>query len=419
MIKSKGKVGSRIKPGPAPSVMVDGRIDKMAVAMRFYTDNRKGCNYMKTKILNVWKRAGFAGAICVAASLVCADLRAQTAAVTVPPGVQDVVKLSKAGIGEDVILSQVRNNGATYSLNVDQIIYLKEQGVSQNVIKALMGTGAPAVSPNPAPAPVQPAIPNAPVAPGAPTIPGPGAPGAPPPPGAPPAPTFENFQAELSSSGTWIQDPTYGMVWRPSVAVTDPFWRPYADAGHWVYTDAGWAWQSDYPWGDLVFHYGRWQRGPVGWMWIPGYDWAPAWVCWRHSEGYCGWAPLPPAAVFRAGVGLTFEGRLAVDIDFGLGPAAFTFVAYDHFWDRSLRGFILPRERVDLIYRRSVVMNGYRLDHGRFFVEGFGHERVAEWTHHEVRAEEGFRDRGFRRVEPDRGFRGPDRRDDRRDPKDR
>lgn len=216
-----------------------------------------------------------------------------------------------------------------------------------------------------------------------------------------------------------MQDPAYGWVWRPTVMTTDPFWRPYCDAGHWIYTDAGWAWQSDYPWGDVVFHYGRWHRGLEGWIWIPGYDWGPAWVCWRHADGYCGWAPLPPAAVFRAGVGLMFDGRVAVDVDFGLGPAAFTFVAYDHFWDHSLRAYVVPRARLDFVFRHSVVMNGYRLDHGRFFVEGFGRDRVGEWTHHEIRVEEGFRDRGFRhddsfRGEPGKGYRD-DRRDDHRD----
>ena len=31
-----------------------------------------------------------------------------------------------------------------------------------------------------------------------------------------------------------------------------------------------------------------------GWFWIPGDEWAPAWVDWRYSNDYVGWAPLPP-----------------------------------------------------------------------------------------------------------------------------
>src|SRR2546423_9736807 len=29
---------------------------------------------------------------------------------------------------------------------------------------------------------------------------------------------------------------------------------------------------------------------------VPGDEWAPAWVSWRSSKDYVGWAPLPPEA---------------------------------------------------------------------------------------------------------------------------
>ena len=195
------------------------------------------------------------------------------------------------------------------------------------------------------------------------------------------------FERSSVPYGVWMEVPGYGLCWRPSVAAADPYWRPYCDQGHWVYTADGWFWQSDYPWGDIAFHYGRWTRDALGWVWVPGSDWAPAWVCWRHAEGYCGWAPLPPGAVFRAGVGLSFNGRLAVDVDFGLGAAMFTFVPYDRFWEHNLHGFLLPHERIGFIFGRSVILNGYRLEHGRFIVEGIGHERIATLTHRDVRVE--------------------------------
>jgi len=225
--------------------------------------------------------------------------------------------------------------------------------------------------------------------------------------------TLDYYQAQLAPYGAWVNVPGYGLCWRPSVAATDPYWRPYCDQGHWIYTADGWFWQSDYPWGDIVFHYGRWFRDPVGWVWVPGYDWAPAWVCWRKAEGYCGWAPLPPGAVFRPGVGLWFGGRMAVDVDFGLGADMFTFVPYDHFWDHNLHAFLLPRDRVRGIFGLSVVMNGYRLDHGRFIIEGLGRERMAGLTHHEIRIEVGV-GRGHEEV----GRRGLFR-DDRNDHYDR
>jgi hypothetical protein len=302
-------------------------------------------------------------------------------------------------------------------LSADQILYLHAQEVPQNVIKALMPAGnatvaAPAVppAPNNTPPPISPA----------PQVyaPAPATPGPPPTPMPAPPPTtvsLDNFRSQLAPYGTWLDLPGYGLCWRPLVSVTEPYWRPYCDQGHWVYTADGWFWQSDYPWGDIAFHYGRWFRDSVGWVWVPGYDWAPAWVCWRHTEGYCGWAPLPPGAVFKVGLGLSFGGRIAADIDFGLGVDAFTFVPYDRFWEHNLHGFILPHDRLLGVYRRSVILNGYRYDHGRFIVEGLGRDRIARFTHHEVRVEEiRGRDEHFRgHVEPERRPANDEKRDHR------
>lgn len=76
---------------------------------------------------------------------------AQTAP-SLPPGVQDVVKLVKAGLSEEVVLAHIKNAGASYILSADQLIYVHEQGVSENEMKALLGAGNPTVPPNPAPA---------------------------------------------------------------------------------------------------------------------------------------------------------------------------------------------------------------------------------------------------------------------------
>jgi hypothetical protein len=159
------------------------------------------------------------------------------------------------------------------------------------------------------------------------------------------------------------------------------------DNGHWEYTDDGWFWRSDYPWGEYVFHYGRWTRDPqLGWVWIPGYHWGPGWVCWRNAEaeGYCGWAPLPPGANFELGVGLTWHGRVAVDADFGLAPDAFVFVGFDHFWAHDYRAFAAPPWRVSVLFHRSFLANNYRFAAGHFIVGGIGRDRMAALTHHEV-----------------------------------
>ncbi len=208
----------------------------------------------------------------------------------------------------------------------------------------------------------------------------------------PETPTLDYFQGQLNAYGTWTTLPELGTVWIPAIASADPFWRPYMTGGHWTYTDAGWFWQSDYPWGDIAFHYGRWVKdartGGV-WAWVPGYNWAPSWVAWRYDEadGVCGWAPLPPEARFEPGVGLYFHGGLAVDVDFGLRPDAFCFVGFDHFWAPDYRAFVIAPERVHLYFAHSIVRNSYHFDHGAVHVEGFGRDRMAVLTHHEIRVQ--------------------------------
>jgi hypothetical protein len=110
-------------------------------------------------------------------------------------------------------------------------------------------------------------------------------------------PSYDDFRndAELSWNGEWIDTPEYGTVWRPRRVRDD--WQPYV-YGRWVWTNAGWAWASDEPFGWAVYHYGRWSWSPAfGWMWVPGRIWAPAWVTWRWTDGYAAWCPLGPGSV--------------------------------------------------------------------------------------------------------------------------
>ncbi|HET6372286.1 MAG TPA: DUF6600 domain-containing protein, partial [Candidatus Polarisedimenticolia bacterium] len=79
--------------------------------------------------------------------------------------------------------------------------------------------------------------------------------------------SLDFFYSNLSPHGSWLVSGQYGRVWRPSVYAAS--WNPYYD-GHWVYTDFGWTWVSDYPWGGVCYHYGTWVDDPVlGWAWVP------------------------------------------------------------------------------------------------------------------------------------------------------
>ena len=154
------------------------------------------------------------------------------------------------------------------------------------------------------------------------------------------------FYAQLSPYGRWFEQPGYGWCWVPNDV---PYgWRPYSN-GYWVYTDFGWTWNSNDPWGWATCHYGRWFDDPTwGWSWVPGTEWGPAWVAWRESDDWVGWCPLPPDAGWNVSVGLSFSSggsdRLPSD--------DWCFVDRRRVFDRNIRAQLLPIGRnVTLIER--------------------------------------------------------------------
>jgi len=131
--------------------------------------------------------------------------------------------------------------------------------------------------------------------------------------------TYSDFYgvSDLSSYGSWVDDPGYGYCWRPRVASG---WTPYRQ-GQWIWTPrAGWTWISSEPWGWAPYHYGRWVFAPAyGWAWVPGdgrstgrynnynwrayYRWRPALVGFFDAPSprghYIGWYPLAPGQHWR------------------------------------------------------------------------------------------------------------------------
>lgn len=106
------------------------------------------------------------------------------------------------------------------------------------------------------------------------------------------------FFDELSPHGDWVTVGSYGHCWRPRGV--DRYWQPYVN-GEWVYTEDGWTWLSNDPWGGDPYHYGTWSlSNAYGWVWIPGTIWAPAWVTWYVGDNDIGWAPVPPS--FSVGI---------------------------------------------------------------------------------------------------------------------
>jgi hypothetical protein len=275
-----------------------------------------------------------------------------------------VIRLTQAGVDESIIMTFVTNSGSTFNLDSDKIIYLKDLGLPNEVVTVMMqrdqqlqqqmaaSAYQPPAQPAPAPAPDTTDQPE--------TAP-------PPQPVEQPAEvTVNSFYDTLAPYGSWMDVDGYGRCWRPSVVAYNPGWQPYCDQGHWVYTDCGWYWSSDYSWGWAPFHYGRWfQHSHWGWCWTPDTVWGPSWVTWRYSNDYCGWAPLPPFAGYREGGGFFYRGlNVGFGFDFGLGINCFTFVPIGRFCDPHPRRFRATPTQVTQIYNHTTVINNFN-GHGR------------------------------------------------------
>lgn len=260
-------------------------------------------------------------------------------------GFDDIVTLAKAGASEDVLLAFIEKSPVSYHLTDDEATLLDDLGISQKVIDALRAHGGNGgQAPAPAPVAEAPNDPDADIQ----TV------------AVASASDDQNisyFYSSLAPYGSWISvDGNW--CWRPTAAMTEVRWRPYCHRGHWVYTDWGWTWYSDYSWGWAPFHYGRWEmHAGYGWIWHPDNVWGPAWVHWRTNESDYGWAPLPPRAQFEAGIGFSFDGKhVGLDFDFGLASRDYCFVPGEHFCDANLLEFRIHHRDVLAFYDRTVAI---------------------------------------------------------------
>jgi hypothetical protein len=160
------------------------------------------------------------------------------------------------------------------------------------------------------------------------------------------------FYNTLSPYGRWIDYGTYGRVWICST----PGFIPYETGGHWAYTDYGWTWVSDYNWGWAPFHYGRWAYdNAYGWIWVPGYEWAPAWVAWRSSGDYYGWAPLAPG----------------VSISVTVIPAyRWCFVPVRYITSPQIHNYYMSRSQNVTIINKTTVINNTNVYNNARYVSG-------------------------------------------------
>ena len=202
--------------------------------------------------------------------------------------------------------------------------------------------------------------------------------------------SFDFFYSNLSHDGHWIVSASYGRVWQP--AFYRAGWHPYYD-GHWVYTDLGWTWVSDYAWGSIPYHYGTWAFDPrVGWVWVPGYVWAPSWVVFSTGPDYIGWAPVPP----RYSIGVSVVH---------CSPDRYVFVDSRHFVSPSVRRYAVPRSRNTQLVAGNRFVNDIRVENQVVVNRGPSVRDVERWSGRRVAAQ------SIERV-PRAGARGRFSRDD-------
>ena len=111
--------------------------------------------------MNTFKIQNILPVVIAAAGLAFSPLTvlAEDAPVaSAPPlayGVPQILKLSQAKVTDDVIIAYIHNSGSSYGLDADQIIYLRQQGISDKVLTTMLAQPRPASVPAPAaPVPV-------------------------------------------------------------------------------------------------------------------------------------------------------------------------------------------------------------------------------------------------------------------------
>ncbi|HET9793357.1 MAG TPA: DUF6600 domain-containing protein [Thermoanaerobaculia bacterium] len=162
------------------------------------------------------------------------------------------------------------------------------------------------------------------------------------------------FYDELSPYGRWESVGRWGDCWIPGHVAAG--WQPYTD-GQWIYTDYGWTWVSEDPWGGDPYHYGTWVwEDPWGWVWVPGTVWAPAWVTWCYSDTYVGWAPIPPT------LSISYSGYSGAPII--VPQARYVFVPVNRFAGVRVSSVRLPVAENAAIFPRVRKLTSYSVSRG-------------------------------------------------------
>jgi hypothetical protein len=90
-------------------------------------------------------------------------------------------------------------------------------------------------------------------------------------------------------------------------------------------------------------------------MWIPDTEWGPAWVSWRRSEGYYGWAPLGP------GISI----NIAIGGGYNIPDEHWIFVKDRDIERRDINHYYVDKTKNVTIIKNSTVINNTYVDNSR------------------------------------------------------
>ena len=182
-----------------------------------------------------------------------------------PYGLEQVLKLEQAKVGDNVIIAYIYNSGDRYTLDAGQLIYLKQQGVSDAVLTTMLTQPKAADASTPMAFSSQPSDANVVAVP------------------ATPAPAQVTYvPADSADYGSSYGYPYYygGWCW------------PFNVSWGWTWFGSGWHWNGG--WHGSAGWGGGWHGGSAwsGGGWHGGGTWSGGWHgsgSWGGSHGGGGW----------------------------------------------------------------------------------------------------------------------------------
>ena len=184
------------------------------------------------------------------------------APASLPPSAAEVEKLTKSGVGDEIVLSYIKQYPNYYNLSAADIVALKSAGVSSQAVTAMLNHDGALANQQQPPTPVAttaspPQIATAPVA------------------ATPSSSTVTATAAAPTSTGTVVVPPTPAPAPQVEVIPVTPgpdyVWTP----GYWSWTAGGWIWLGGYwrypPRPSHVWIGGHWTGHGHSHVWVRGY----------------------------------------------------------------------------------------------------------------------------------------------------